>query len=161
MADALEMVCAMLRDAEITRLATVTPSGRATAAPYWFAFDRGLIFIDAAENATVANIRRESRVSLLVDFGVAYADLRGATVHGEAAVYAPSLAPRHVREGIAAYGRKYAGYDDSRTSVGDAHRTRTLPGVYVVITPKRARWFTVGGFIQGVVEWPPIKPPME
>ena len=155
MADPLAMVRAMLRDAEIARLATVTPSGRATAAPYWFAFDRKRIYIETVENATVANIRREPRVSLLVDFGAAYADLRGATVHGVAEAFAPDDAPDDVLQGIAAYTRKYAALEDARLSAGDQHRTRTLPDAYVVITPMRARWFTVGGHIQGAVDFSP------
>lgn len=156
MADPREMVRAMLREAAIARLATVTPSGRATAAPYWFVFHEERIFIAAVENATVANIRREPRVSLLVDLGVAYADLRGATVHGTATAHVPAEAPPDVRAGIAAYERKYAVHEDARLTLGDAHRTRTLPPAYVVIEPLRARWFTVGGFIQGSVA---LRPP--
>jgi hypothetical protein len=154
MADPLAMVSAMLRDARIARLATVTPSGRATVAPYWFFFDGDRIFIDTVENPTVGHVRRDPRVSLLVDFGTGYSDLRGAIVHGSASAYRPAEAPDWVRRGIAGYAAKYAVHDDERTGAGDAHRTRRLPGACLVVAPERARWFTVGGYFQGVVDWP-------
>lgn len=148
------MVSAMLRKARIARLATVTSTGRATVAPYWFFFDGDRIFIDTVENLTVGHVRREPRVSLLVDFGTAYSDLRGAIVHGSATAYRPADAPDWVRRGIAGYAAKYAIHADERMGAGDAHSTRPLPGAHLVVVPGRARWFTVAGYFQGVVDWP-------
>jgi rhamnose utilization protein RhaD (predicted bifunctional aldolase and dehydrogenase) len=149
----LEAVRAMLRRARTARLATITPSGRATVAPFWFAFHEDRLFLVADDNATVANIRRDPRVSLLVDFGTSYADLHGAIVQGHAEAHAPDTAPPWVRDGIAAYSHKYASLEDERLSLQSLDHRRPRERWYVAITPRRARWFSVGGFFQGSLDW--------
>jgi rhamnose utilization protein RhaD (predicted bifunctional aldolase and dehydrogenase) len=155
MTSELDAVRAMLRRARIARLATIAPSGRATVAPFWFAFHEERLFLVADDKATVANIRRDPRVSLLVDFGTSYADLHGAIVQGHAEAHAPETAPSWVRDGIAAYAHKYASLEDERLSLRALDSRRRDDRSYIAITPRRARWFSVGGFLQGSVDWTP------
>jgi hypothetical protein len=151
----LEMVRTMLAEAEIGRLATVSPRGNPTLAPFWFFFDGTRVVIHGGDNATMRNIRRNPAVSLLVDFGTRYADLRGAVVRGTGRVFPPDEAPAEVRAGAAGYDRKYHAYRLEMQALGDRHRTVRRPPVLLAITPQRAQWFTLGGSIWGHVEFPP------
>jgi hypothetical protein len=134
-------------------VATVGRSGRATVAPFWFAYHDDRLFITTVENPTVVNVLRDPRVSVLVDFGVGYADLRGVIVHGRATVYEPQTAPQWVQDGAAAVATKYAMFDDERLTVGSQLGKNVRPTRYLVVQPQRARWFVLGGYVQGTFDW--------
>ena len=147
----LDMVRAMLTQGEIARIATVSPRGNPTLAPFWFFFDGTRIGIRTLENVTVRNVRRNPAVSCLIDFGARYADLRGAVVRGRAEVLAPEEAP----EGLAAgYDRKYSEYRREMRAIGDRHQSSPRPRAFLVIVPERAQWFVLGGSLWGRAAFP-------
>ena len=147
----LDMVRAMLTQAEIARLATTGPRGAPSLAPFWFYFDGARIGIRTLENVTVRNVRRNPAVSFLVDFGARYADLRGAVIQGAAHVVGPEEAPESLAAG---YDRKYSEYRSEMRALGDRHRPNPRPRAFLVIVPERAQWFVLGGSIWGRVSFP-------
>jgi PPOX class probable F420-dependent enzyme len=83
--------------------------------PVWFvAFDEH-IYIDAvARTKKVARIRRDPRVSFLVESGERWRDLRGVLVTGRARIVdEPELIERVGR----ALGEKYAGFSGDRAAM--------------------------------------------
>lgn len=150
-ASALDMVRAMLAQAEIARVATVSPRGLPTVAPFWFYFDGARIGIRTLENATVRNIRRNPSVSCLVDFGSRYADLRGAVIQGTAQILGPEQAPESLTAGL---DRKYSEYRREMRALGDRHQPDRRARVFLLIAPERAQWFVLGGSLWGRVEFP-------
>src|SRR5207253_3829624 len=90
----------MLAEAAIVRVATVTPSGAPSVAPFWFWYDAERIVLDTLENATVRNLAHEPRAAVLVDLGERFSQLRGAVIHGEARLYREGAEPEPVRGAI-------------------------------------------------------------
>jgi nitroimidazol reductase NimA-like FMN-containing flavoprotein (pyridoxamine 5'-phosphate oxidase superfamily) len=147
----LDMVRAMLTQGEIARIATISPRGNPTLAPFWFFFDGTRIGIRTLENATVRNVRRNPAVSCLVDFGARYADLRGAVVQGRAQVVAAEEAPESLAAG---YDRKYSEYRREMRTLGDRHQSSPRTRAFLVIVPERVQWFVLGGSLWGRAVFP-------
>ena len=137
----------MLEEASIVRVATVTSSGAPNAAPFWFHFDGERIVLDTLENATVRNIRTDSRVAVLVDFGSRFEELRTATIAGRARAFAPDAAPPEVVAGVEAIRAKHA--DELATSLFDVYTAReTRDSLYVEIRPVSAQWWSPRGKLE-------------
>jgi nitroimidazol reductase NimA-like FMN-containing flavoprotein (pyridoxamine 5'-phosphate oxidase superfamily) len=147
----LDMVRAMLAQAEIARIATVSPRGLPTVAPFWFYFDGTRIGIRTLVNITVRNVRRNPAVSCLIDFGTRYADLRGAVIQGKAQILSPEEAPESLTTG---HDRKYSEYRREMRAIGERHQPGQRPRAFLLITPERAQWFVLGGSIWGRVQFP-------
>ncbi len=130
----------MLAEATIIRIATVTADGAPHAAPFWFAYDGERIVLDTLENTTVANLRREPRVSALVDLGTTFDELRGTTIAGTTQLFAPDQAPEAVLAGVERIRAQHA--TEIATPAFASYLAReTRPQVYVEIIPARATWW--------------------
>jgi hypothetical protein len=134
---------AFLAEARLVRVATVGRSGTPAVAPFWFTWDGLRVFLGTEENATVRNLRRTGRATVLVDFGVGVSDVRGALLHGEARAYPHDAAPPALAPAAEAWTRKYAAELADplfREIVGE----RPDATVYVEILPGRVRWWDHG-----------------
>jgi PPOX class probable F420-dependent enzyme len=83
--------------------------------PVWFVALDERIYIDAvARTKKVARIRRDPRVSFLVESGERWRDLRGVTLTGRARIVEE---PEVVARVGAALGQKYAGFSGDREAM--------------------------------------------
>jgi nitroimidazol reductase NimA-like FMN-containing flavoprotein (pyridoxamine 5'-phosphate oxidase superfamily) len=137
-----DSVVTMLDEAIIARVATVTPSGNPHAAPFWFSFDGERIVLDTLENATVRNLRSDPRVSVLVDLGTLFQELRGAMLLGSADLYSPDEAPQEVLRGVEVIRDRHAG-EINTSDFQEYSRREHRPLAYVAITPHRAHWWNL------------------
>jgi hypothetical protein len=136
-----ERVLELLAGAWIVRVATVSPSGAPSVAPFWLHWDGERIVLDTLENATVRNLRREPRVAVLVDRGGRFEELEAATIDGFAHVYGPEQAPAAVVAGVEAIRARHA--DELATPAFEAYAEReTQASAYVEILPERARYWS-------------------
>jgi nitroimidazol reductase NimA-like FMN-containing flavoprotein (pyridoxamine 5'-phosphate oxidase superfamily) len=131
----------MLEEASIVRVATVTLSGAPHVAPFWFAFDGERIVLDTLENHTVANVRHDDRVSVAVDLGERFDELREATIAGRARVFRPEKAPSAVVTGVEAVRAEHAA-EIATPFFEDYAQRETRHSVYVEITPVSAQWWS-------------------
>ncbi|WP_245630545.1 pyridoxamine 5'-phosphate oxidase family protein [Granulicoccus phenolivorans] len=75
-----------LAQAWTCRLATVGTNGQPHVSPVWFLWHEGAIWISSVTRSQRwRDIERNPRVSLTVDEGQAYGELRGVTIEGRAA----------------------------------------------------------------------------
>jgi hypothetical protein len=135
-------VRAMLTEAIIVRVATVAPSGWPHAAPFWFDYDGERIVLDTLENGTVANLRHEPRVAVLVDLGERAEGLRNATIAGRARAFSPEVAPPEVVAGVEAIRTRHA--EEIASPFFQEYLAReTRPSVYVEIVPTHlVQWWS-------------------
>jgi PPOX class probable F420-dependent enzyme len=99
---------------------TLRRDGWPVSLPVWFvALDRAIYLRTPAKTRKVARVRRDDRVSFLVEDGRAWKELRAVVVTGRARV----LGPGEERErALAAIQEKYAGWVESRAALPDATR---------------------------------------
>lgn len=105
----------MLRSSHTGIFTSLKSDGVPITLPVWFvAFDKR-IYIDAvARTKKVARIRRDPRVSFLVESGERWRDLRGVMVTGRARIVEePDLIERVGQ----ALGEKYAGFAGDRAAM--------------------------------------------
>jgi PPOX class probable F420-dependent enzyme len=81
---------------DIAILATLQKDGAPLAMPMWFVADSESVYmVSVAETQKVRNLRRDSRVSVVVESGTRGADIRGVSIQGhvrflaQAATYQP------------------------------------------------------------------------
>ena len=68
-------------------LATVGPQGRIHLVAMWYAWIDGQVFLETkGKSQKVANLRRDERMSLLVEAGHSYDRLRGVAIEGRGVV---------------------------------------------------------------------------
>ena len=66
-------------------LATIGPNGQPHLVAMWFALLDGEIYLETkAKSQKAANLRRDPRISCLVEDGAVYEDLRGVEIEGHA-----------------------------------------------------------------------------
>jgi PPOX class probable F420-dependent enzyme len=101
-------------------LITLRRDGMPIATPMWFAvLDRQIYVQTPARSKKVARLRRDPRVSFLVEAGERWAELRAVHFTGRAElVDDPALAQRVTTE----MGRKYARFRTARASMPEATR---------------------------------------
>ena len=88
--------------------------------PVWFVVLDERIYINAvAHTKKVARVRRDPRVSFLVESGARWRDLRGVHVTGTARIVSE---PDLVARVGAALGEKYAGFSGDRAAMPDETR---------------------------------------
>jgi PPOX class probable F420-dependent enzyme len=111
----------VLRDDELDQLlagsrtmtmATIGPDGQPHLVAMWFALiDGDICFETKAKSQKAANLRRDPRITCLVEDGTVYEELRGAAIEGTAEVSDdPGLL---WRIGVNIWERYYGPYDES------------------------------------------------
>jgi PPOX class probable F420-dependent enzyme len=124
------------------QVASVGPDGAPHLVPMWFVVgeDGEVLFTTYAKSQKVENLRRDPRITLLVEGGTGYDELHGAMIEGTAVVVSDD--PAYTAEVMARVGAKYAG------GSGAAPRERAAsseppPAAYkravVRVTPRRVR----------------------
>lgn len=110
---------AFLAEERVCRVATVKGDGSPHVAPLWFVWDGAHLWLNSiVRSQRWTDIVRDGRVSIVVDAGVAYDELRGVEINGTAApvgdvprtdAHDPEVADAELR-----YARKYGGSDHFR-----------------------------------------------
>ena len=73
--------------AKTLQVATIGIDGAPHLAPMWFVMENGrIVFRSFAKSQKIVNLRRDPRLTVLVETGNAYADLQGVMIKGEAAL---------------------------------------------------------------------------
>jgi PPOX class probable F420-dependent enzyme len=79
---------AYLRGRHNMTMATVGPSGRIHLVAMWYAFlDDEVALATFAKSQKIANLRRDPRITLLVETGETYDELKGVEIEGLATVH--------------------------------------------------------------------------
>ena len=137
-------VAAFLDQERVLNVATIGPSGHPHVVAMWYAMiDGGPAFWTFAKSQKVQNVRRDPKISALVEAGDSYSELRGVELVGTARLVEDYDAILELGRRVAA---KYTGSDavtefleaQARKRVGvviDVERTvswdhRKLPGGY-------------------------------
>jgi PPOX class probable F420-dependent enzyme len=93
-------------------LTTLGPTGHPHSVAMWFAHLDGEIWFETkAKSQKVVNIRRDPRVTVLVEDGLTYDSLRGASFEGEAEIVDDRAALWNV--GVDVWERYTGPYDES------------------------------------------------
>jgi PPOX class probable F420-dependent enzyme len=111
------------------QVASIGPDGTPHLVPMWFAVIEGRIaFWTFARSQKALNLRRDPRVTCLVEAGESYGDLRGVSITGRAEIaddYATVL-----DVGSAVYAR-YMGAMNHASRQGVEHEARKRVAVFV------------------------------
>lgn len=100
-----EEVAAFLEAGRTLLVASLHRDGRPHLVPMWYVVDDGLVvFRSFTRSQKILNLRRDPRLSVLVETGEAYAELRGVMIEGRARLVDD---PAYV---LAVYGRLAAKY---------------------------------------------------
>jgi len=71
--------------AKTLQVATISSNGTPHLAPMWFVMENSrIVFRSFAKSQKIVNLRRDPRLTVLVEEGEAYADLQGVMIKGEA-----------------------------------------------------------------------------
>jgi PPOX class probable F420-dependent enzyme len=94
----------LLATARTLQVASLNPTGWPHLVPMWFAVDEdGLIsFTTYGTSQKVRNLERDPRITVLVETGEAYNELRGIAVDGEAEIVRDPAVTFHTRALISA-----------------------------------------------------------
>jgi hypothetical protein len=80
-------VDAFLREERTCRVGTIGPDGAAHVSPLWFGWDGTALWLHSLVRAQRwADLQRDPRLTVLVDAGVQYGELRGVELSGRAVV---------------------------------------------------------------------------
>ena len=94
-----------LEEGRTLQVASLHPDGRPHLVPMWYVVDEGrLVFRSFSSSQKIRNLRRDPRLSALVETGQAYAELRGVMIQGRARLLDD---PAYV---LALYGKLAAKY---------------------------------------------------
>jgi PPOX class probable F420-dependent enzyme len=107
----------LLAGARTMTMATVGPDGQPHLVAMWFGIvDGDICFETKAKSQKAVNLRRDSRISCLVEDGVTYEELRGVSIEGTAELIDD---PDYLwRVGVSVWERYYGPYtDDARPVV--------------------------------------------
>ena len=99
---------ALLGWARILQVASINPDGRPHLVPMWFELDDdgAIVFTSYGSSQKVRNLERDPRVTVLVEAGDAYDELRGMSVDATAEVVRD---PHVTARALALVGAKYGG----------------------------------------------------
>jgi PPOX class probable F420-dependent enzyme len=107
-------VTAFLERGRTLQVASLHPDGRPHLVPMWYVVEEGrVVFRSFARSQKIRNLQRDPRLTVVVEQGLAYAELQGVMIQGRARLIAD---PVYV---LALYGRLAAKYP----MVGGAPRT--------------------------------------
>lgn len=80
-------VARFLNEQRVATLATIGPTGRPHLVAMWYAVIDGTVWFETkAKSQKVANLRRDSGVTVMVEAGHTYDALRGVSLEGHAAI---------------------------------------------------------------------------
>ena len=80
-------IAELLAGARTATMATIGPDGQPHLVAMWFAvLDGEICFETKAKSQKVVNLRRDPRISCLLEDGATYEDLRGVSIEGTAEV---------------------------------------------------------------------------
>jgi PPOX class probable F420-dependent enzyme len=98
----------LIEEARILQVASINRDGTPHLVPMWFALDdEGLIvFTTYGKAQKIANLERDARMTVLIEAGDAYNELRGVSMDAEAEVVRD---PQVTARVLALVGAKYAG----------------------------------------------------
>jgi PPOX class probable F420-dependent enzyme len=98
-------ILGFLQDARLLQVATIGRDGTPHLAPMWFVVEDGkIVFRSFSKSQKIVNLRRDPRLTVLVESGDAYEELRGVMIKGDAHLITD---PGQV---LATYGRLAAKY---------------------------------------------------
>jgi PPOX class probable F420-dependent enzyme len=116
-------------------MATIGPDGQPHLVAMWFALvDGDICFETKAKSQKAVNLRRDPRISCLVEDGATYEDLRGVSIEGEAEV--TDDADLLWRIGVNMWERYYGPYSDDLKPMVEAMLNKR---VAVRVRAKRVR----------------------
>ena len=124
-----------LARARTLQFASIGPDGRPHLVPMWFAVDEAgcIVFTTYATSQKVRNVQRDPRVTVLVEDGSEYSQLRGLMIEGRAEIIAGQ--PEATANVARLMGSKYAG----RTSTAPRSSAALTKRCVVRIRPERVR----------------------
>jgi len=108
-------VDAFLREERTCRVGTIGPDGAAHVSPLWFVWDGNALWLHSLTRAQRwADLARDPRVTVLVDAGVEYQELRGVELSGRAEVvgevpWTGEQPDPDLTGPVRLFGEKYAG----------------------------------------------------
>jgi len=116
-------------------LTTLRADGTPIATPVWFAVLDERVYVGTPSHTKkVARLRRDPRVSFLVESGTRWAELRAVHLTGRATFVTDPELMRRVNELLAA---KYARFRTERTAMpDDTRRYYEVPRTLIEITPE-------------------------
>jgi PPOX class probable F420-dependent enzyme len=128
-------IAEFVRGSRTTTLATNGPTGTPHLVAMWYAVLDGEIWFETkAKSQKVVNLRRDDRVTCLIEDGMTYDVLRGVSIEGNAVV---SDDPDDVlRVGISVWERYYGPYTDEQKPLVDQLMNKR---VVVRVRPARIR----------------------
>ena len=129
-------VHAFLSDARTAILCTVGPDGVPDPVPMWFVLRDGEMWLRTyAKSQKVVNLQRDPRVSLLIETGERYAELRGVQLTGRLDV---SHDEATICEVFADLMIKYEGMDPAhRAAAIEGYRPKAAQMVAMRLIPER------------------------
>ena len=122
----------------VVRVATVGPDGAPHVVPLWFVWEPEAVYVSVrGSSRTVANVRIDPRVALLLDAGQSWVELAGVEIHGKAEF----LEPAHpdLRRPISKWHDKYR-----LLLAGGGFRrfTESIPQLgFLRVRPDRVGWW--------------------
>ncbi len=122
----------------VVRVATVGPDGAPHVAPLWFVWEPEAIYASVrGSSRTVANVRGDPRVGLLLDAGRTWIELAGVQVLGKAELLEPSHPD--LRRPISRWHDKYR----LLLAAGGFRRfTEAIPELWFLrVVPERLVWW--------------------
>lgn len=138
-------VRAMIAAGRHLQVASIAPDGRPHLVAMWYVVDDDglMVFTTYAKSQKAKNLQRDPRVTVLLEDGAAYNEVRGVMIEGQAEVITDD--PAQVALTLAHVGHKYGGgpdpaLRDSPPPVTDAARKRCL----IRIHPQRVRTWDHG-----------------
>ncbi len=131
-------VAAMIERGRNLHVASIGRDGQPHLVPMWFVVDGGLItFTTYAKSQKVRNLQRDPRITVLLEEGTAYNEVRGVAIEGDAEVITDD--PAHTARILARVGAKQSGRPDPpagfQPEITDAARKRCT----VRVRPRRVR----------------------
>ena len=110
-----EEASAFLDQAHTGILTTLRRDGMPIALPVWFVTDEGRVYVATpAKTKKVGRVRRDDRVSFLVESGKRWAELKAVQLNGRARVVD---APDRIARVLDLLDAKYAGFRTSRAAM--------------------------------------------
>jgi PPOX class probable F420-dependent enzyme len=83
-----EEIGAFLEQGRILHVASLHPDGRPHLVPMWYVMADGqVVFRSFSASQKIRNLRRDPRLSVLVERGEAFSELQGVMIQGRAVLY--------------------------------------------------------------------------
>ncbi|MEX2446709.1 MAG: TIGR03618 family F420-dependent PPOX class oxidoreductase [Dehalococcoidia bacterium] len=128
----------LLHEAKTLYIASIGPDGRPHLVPMWFApDDEGLVaFTTYGTSQKVRNLERDPRITVLVEAGDAYEELRGVSIDGRAEIVRDLHVTARVRE---LAGAQHAGQPRPEADPDAEPPAAVAKRVTVRVHPERVR----------------------